>query len=182
MDPSRELLWLWQEVGVLAGSVYHADAARTAASVNASLVAAAMVEEAAAARGATVPRPDVLTYVWLWPGAVPVSSEQLTASVQVPAAMGGDGLFLWGSSDDSHVAGYDAAIEGFLNSTVGPLLTRCEAERARCAAARCSAHGRCSSYAPAHPEAGCAPLAAGAEVHCVCDAGWRGATCDTPAP
>jgi hypothetical protein len=75
----------------------------TATSVNSSLIAAAMVESAAVAAGVQPPpRPDILTYVWLWPGAKPVSAAQLTASLRVPAAMGADGVILWGSSSDAH--------------------------------------------------------------------------------
>ena len=45
------------------------------------------------------PRADILTYVWLWPDAKPVSAAQLTASVRVPASMGADGIILWGAHD-----------------------------------------------------------------------------------
>ena len=79
MGASKELLWLWQEVGVLCGSDYGRSAATTAASVNQSLLAAAMVQSAATKAGVRPlpPRPDVLTFVWLWPGAKPVSEAQV---------------------------------------------------------------------------------------------------------
>ena len=55
MAPSAELLWLWKAVDVLAGSAYLRTPNQTAAIVNSSLVAAAMVEAAGGAR------PDILT-------------------------------------------------------------------------------------------------------------------------
>ena len=175
MEPSPELLWLWQEVGVLVGSEYSADAATTASSVNNSLIAAEMV---VAAGG---PRPDILTYVWLWPDAVPVSAAQLAASVVVPAGMGADGIIIWGSSEDAHVGGYSGTITSFLEAAVGPLIEGCAAHTAQCAAALCSGHGRCSSFDPAAPEKGCLPPASPADVKCVCDDGWTGPKCGTKA-
>ena len=49
-------------------------------------------------------RPAVMPYVWLWPpgtndtssyGNKPAKGLDLAASVQVPAAMGADGVILW---------------------------------------------------------------------------------------
>lgn len=95
--------------------------------------------------------------------------------------MGADGIILWGSSSDAHVSGYDTTINKFLEGTVGPLLKGCEADRAQCAAAFCSAHGQCSNYDAGAPETGCkAPLSAGS-VSCVCDDGWHGSKCDQPS-
>ena len=166
---------------MLAGSDYGRDAATTASSVNSSLVAAAMVEAAAKAAGKEAARPEVLTYIWLWPSAKPVSADQLTASVQVPAAMGADGVILWGASADAHVSGYSQTINGFLKSTAGPLITKCAADRAQCASALCSGHGRCSNYDADHPEKGCSPPESADSVVCVCDAGFAGAKCDKSA-
>ena len=182
MAAAVELLWLWREVGVLAASDYGRSAASTAASVNQSLTALRMAEEAAVANGsgATFVRPDVLIYVWLWPGARPVDTAHLDASVRVPAAMGADGIILWGASADAHAAGYAETVLAFLNQSVGPLLEACAAERAACSASACSAHGRCSSYEPAHPDRGCTPASPTAAGTCLCDAGWRGERCDTP--
>ena len=171
MAPLPELLWLWQSVGVLAGSAYVRTANQTASIVNSSLVAAAMVEAAGG------PRPDILTYVWLWPGAKVASSEQLAASIVVPAGLGADGILIWGSSSDAHTPGYSQTIDSALQSTIGPLIKKCQATTLRCAAAMCSAHGRCSRYDPAAPDNGCADPSPGEAVTCICDAGWSGAKC-----
>jgi len=180
MAPLPELTWLWQEVGVMAGSQYLRSNASTASSVNSSIVAVNLAEAAALAAGKTFVRPDILTYIWLWPSAKIVSDEQLTASIRVPAAMGADGILLWGSSGDDHVSNYTGIITSFLQSTVGPLIEKCIAERTKCAAAFCSGHGRCSSYDADHPEKGCEPLEASQHVTCLCDAGYKGAKCDKP--
>ena len=82
----------------------------------------------------------------VWPSAKPVSAEQLTASIQAPAAMGADGVFIWGSSGDDHVSGYSQTITTFLKDTAGPLMEKCSADREKCATALCSGHGRCSNY------------------------------------
>lgn len=67
MEPSPELVWLWQEVGVLCGSDYSASVTTTATSVNNSLIAAGLVAAAAVAAGRKPPpRPDILTFTWLW--------------------------------------------------------------------------------------------------------------------
>ena len=179
MAPLVELSWLWQEVGVMASSQYMRTANSTADSVNASITAVNLARAAAAAAGKTFVRPDILTYVWLWPSAKPVSAEQLTASIQAPAAMGADGVFLWGSSSDAHVSGYSDTITTFLKDTAGPLMEKCSADRARCATALCSGHGRCSNYDAAHPERGCEPPEDATTVTCLCDAGWQGPTCGT---
>ena len=126
MAPLPELLWLWQSVGVLAGSAYVRTANQTASIVNSSLVAAAMVEAAGG------PRPDILTYVWLWPGAKVASSEQLAASIVVPAGLGADGILIWGSSSDAHTPGYSQTIDSALQSTIGPLIKKCQATTLRC--------------------------------------------------
>ena len=179
MAPAVELTWLWQEVGVMAGSQYMRSSASTAASVNDSVTAVRLAEAAARAAGTPFVRPDILTYVMLWPEAKPVSAEQLTASIRTPAAMGADGIIIWGSSSDAHVSGYDGTITSFLRSTVGPLIETCAANRAQCATAFCSGHGRCSDYNADHPEQGCERLpASAADVTCLCDAGHQGATCD----
>ena len=173
MEPASSLLWLWQAVGVLTGTDYGRTQAVTAESVNNSLIAAAMVEAAGG------PRPDIATYVWLWPGAVPVSSEQLTASVIVPAALGAD-IVMWGSSSDAHVNGYDPTIAHFLKTTVGPLIKQCTTHTTQCAATKCSGHGRCSSYDPKAPENGC-KLPFPADLVCLCDQGWKKKDCSQQA-
>lgn len=160
---------------------YGRTAASTASSVNSSITAVKLAEAAASAAGTPFVRPDILTYVWLWPGAKPVSDEQLSASVRTPAAMGADGIFMWGSSSDAHVGGYAKTITDFLTSTVGPLIEKCSADRAQCAAALCNGHGRCSNWDPAHPEKGCEPPEDASLVTCLCDAGWTGPKCATPA-
>ena len=179
MAPLVELTWLWQEVGVMASSQYMRTANSTADSVNASITAVNLARAAAAAAGKHFVRPDILVYVWLWPSAKPVSAEQLTASIQAPAAMGADGVFLWGSSSDAHVSGYSDTITTFLKDTAGPLMEKCSADRAQCATALCSGHGRCSNYDAAHPERGCEPPEDATTVTCLCDAGWQGPTCGT---
>jgi hypothetical protein len=160
---------------------YGRTAASTAASVNSSITAVKLAETAASAAGKPFIRPDIMTYIWLWPGAKPVSEEQLSASVRTPAAMGADGVFMWGSSSDAHVSGYSKTITDFLTSTVGPLFEKCIADRAQCAAALCNGHGRCSDWDPAHPEKGCEPPEDASTVTCLCDAGWKGAKCESPA-
>eukprot|EP00658_Telonema_sp_P-2_P060663 TRINITY_DN49510_c0_g1_i1.p1 TRINITY_DN49510_c0_g1~~TRINITY_DN49510_c0_g1_i1.p1 ORF type:complete len:341 (-),score=43.97 TRINITY_DN49510_c0_g1_i1:159-1181(-) len=117
-----ELTWLWSEVGVMAGSQYLRSNVSTASSVNASISAVSMAEAAAKSLGEPFVRPDILTYIWLWPGAKPVTMQQLIASVRVPAAMGADGVVIWGSSGDAHVSGYESSITDFLGATVGPLI------------------------------------------------------------
>jgi hypothetical protein len=179
MAPLAELTWLWQEVGVMAGSQYLRSANSTADSVNASITAVNLARAAAVAAGKPFVRPDILTYVWLWPSAKPVSAEQLTASIQAPAAMGADGVFLWGSSGDAHVSGYSDTITTFLKDTAGPLMKKCSADRAQCATVLCSGHGRCSNYDAAYPERGCEPPEDATTVTCLCDAGWQGPTCGT---
>ena len=179
---SPDLLWLWQEVGVMAGSDYMRTSATTASSVNRSIAAVNLAEAAARAAGTVFVRPDILVYVWLWPSAKPVSAEQLDASIRVPAAMGADGIILWGSSGDAHVSGYDDTLTAFLASTVGPLIEKCQTERTLCATSFCSGHGRCSSYDVVHPERGCQPLETDAAVVCLCDAGYHGAACSKQKP
>ena len=178
--PEPELLWLWQQLDVLAPSDYMEDATRTAASINVSLAAVAMSEAAARASGkrASWTRPEVLVYERLWPGAKPVDAAQLAASVRVPAAAGADGIIIWGSSSDAHAPNYEHVLSAFLNSTLGPLLEACEGERARCARTHCRDHGRCASYDAAHPELGCidAKMDATAPV-CLCDSEWSGIDC-----
>ena len=56
-------------------------------------------------RNATGRRPGVFPFVWLWPRAsggfnytVGLKGAELAAAVEVPAAMGADGVILWGSS------------------------------------------------------------------------------------
>jgi hypothetical protein len=57
-------------------------------------------------RNATGRRPGVFPFVWLWPRAsggfnytVGLKGAELAAAVEVPAAMGADGVILWGSSE-----------------------------------------------------------------------------------
>ena len=179
MAPSPELLWLWQAVDVLAGSAYLMTANGTASIVNKSLVAAAMVEAA----GGT--RPDILTYVLLWPSAKVVSNDQMLASIAVPAGLGASGILMWGSSSDAHVSGYSETITSALQSTVGPLIRKCQANVAACGASHCSGHGRCSRYDWRAPEKSCeappSPLTlteeGGEAVACICDKGFSGAQC-----
>jgi hypothetical protein len=159
----------------MCGARMHADgrsAAATASSVNNSLIAAAMVEAAGG------PRPDIMTYVWLWPDAKPVSHEQLVASIAVPASLGGDGIIMWGSSSDAHVDGYAQTITQFLQSDAGPMIKRCAANVVQCRAALCNGHGRCSYYDAAAPDAGCRGPSPADAVTCLCDAGWHGKQCD----
>ena len=108
-----------------------------------------------------------------------MSSEQLLASIAVPAGLGADGVLIWGASSDARVEGYSQTITSALQSTVGPLIKRCQAGALQCAAAVCSAHGRCSRYDAAAPEKGCAGPSPGDAVACNCDKGWSGATCST---
>ena len=56
-------------------------------------------------RNQTGRRPAVMPYIWIWPSGKPNSTRgygekpaqglDLAASVQVPAAMGADGVILW---------------------------------------------------------------------------------------
>ena len=99
----------------MAGSQYLRSANSTADSVNASITAVNLARAAAVAAGKPFVRPDILTYVWLWPSAKPVSAEQLTASIQAPAAMGADGVFLWGSSlSPFSISVWGASLSNFL--------------------------------------------------------------------
>ena len=183
--PEPELMWLWQQLDVLAPSDYMVDATRTAASINVSLAAIAMSEAAARANGtrASWARPEVLVYVWLWPDARPIDAAQLAASVRVPAAAGADGVIIWGSSQDAKTPNYERVLSAFLNVTLGPLLEACEAERAGCAQTHCRGHGRCASYDAAHPEMGCVAAKKGATAPtCLCDSAWAGKDCGLPQP
>jgi hyaluronoglucosaminidase len=194
----RALMWLWAEVDVLLPSLYSRDAADATTGVNDSLVVAEMVQ------AATGIRPLILPYLWLWPHTRLLSPGLLDAGVQVSAALGADGLILWGSYSDvcrgesgggdnstlctqcgqcsttmpvtPNIKGSCENISGFLNGSAGALLARCKDYAEHCAAAACSDHGRCSRNVSA--ELGCS--AGGKPATCICDPGWGGLRCETP--
>jgi hyaluronoglucosaminidase len=178
MVPSAELTWLWQEVGVMAGSEYMKSTNSTAQSVNNSITAVKLAREAAIANGTKFVRPDILTYVRLWPASKPVSDSQLTASVRTPSSMGADGIIIWGASSDARVTGYSNTIESYLKTTVGPLIEKCSITRAKCATDFCNGHGRCSNFDANNPENGCELVHKGVQVKCLCDAAYQGTNCE----
>jgi hypothetical protein len=114
----------------------------------------------------------------------------LTASVAVPAALGADGVILWGSSAgaDFRALGPHPPvnsscvlcrnIQDYVTATAGPLMAECVAERRKCAAALCSGNGRCASTLAAHAAAGVCKRWAGVSS-CVCSTGWAGKDCAT---
>ena len=75
-------------------------------------------------------------------------------------------------------------ITSALQSTVGPLIHKCQANVAACGASHCSGHGRCSRYDSTSPQKSCEAASValtteegGGKVACICDQGWSGAKC-----
>ena len=195
-----ELLWLWRQLDVLIPSDYlwspqfnGREPERAKVNVQMSMHLADLV------LNATGRRPAVYPYVWIWPRAVghfPWSNtsnqtggprgEALAAALEVPAAMGADGVILWGSSagaDFRSVSRYVNSscvlcknIQGYLTSVAGPVMKECVAERQKCAAALCSGHGRCASQFDTDDAVGVCKKWEGVS-NCVCSEGWTGADC-----
>jgi parallel beta-helix repeat protein len=91
-------------------------------------------------------------------GNKPARGLDLAASVTVPAAMGADGVILWGSSSDVHpVNGTSTCtlcgrIQTYLTADAGPAMAACVDDRQQCRTTECSGHGQ----PPAKPSL-CAP-------------------------
>merc|ERR1712039_231178 len=120
----------------------------------------------------------ILPYVQLWPGAQGVTTEILMAAVATPAALGCEGVIVWGSSSDAHVSGYCDSIGEYIRSTAGPLLQQCKSDRQACRRSRCSGHGQCASWDADHAEMAC-DFSSAAAIECICDFGFSGADCST---
>jgi hypothetical protein len=197
-----ELLWLWRQLDVLIPSDYlwapqftSRQPARARVNVEMSLHLADLV------LNATGRRPAVFPYVWIWPrgvGSWPwkntsnytggARGADLAASIEVPAAMGADGVILWGSSagvDSRSVSHYVnnscvlcENIQDYLTSAAGPVMAECVEEREKCAVAECSGHGRCASQFDVGDAVGICKRWRGKST-CVCSTGWSGLDCAT---
>ena len=189
-----ELLWLWRQLDVLAPSDYLWSPQFDGKQVERAQVNVAMsLHLAELVLNATGRRPAVYPYIWIWPRPVDVNktggggarAEDLAASLTVPAAMGADGVILWGSSSgvDSPAAAprcvLCAKIQGYLTSVAGPVMAECVSERQACGAALCSGHGRCASTLDPADALGACKKWKGVSA-CLCTEGWAGADCATP--
>ena len=136
------------------------------------------------------PRPAPAVYPYaraLVEGGRPLSRGQLAAGIQLAAGLGAEGVVLWGSSGDYQAcapAGC-ALVRHMLDSSAGPLVRACVANRDACAAAHCSGRGRCVDYTNASRlEQTCLGDVPPSHVAvaCRCDRGYGGERCARKLP
>eukprot|EP00051_Salpingoeca_urceolata_P012385 m.153468 g.153468 ORF g.153468 m.153468 type:complete len:892 (-) comp17473_c0_seq3:174-2849(-) len=187
-----ELLWLWEAVDVLAPSYYirnaHLPPVNQSAWVSAAVLEAQRCQDKVQASQGR--RPELLPYSGIvYRTSSPPSSEQppypltkgdLAAAVQVPAALGAAGVFLWGSSSDTRDCGKCQVLQEYLTSEAGPVIKQCIENANACSVAHCSGQGRCVSFDASRPEQACLSFDA-ASLTCRCQPGWKGADCSQQA-
>ena len=186
------LAWLWGIVDVLAPSVYPrgtnatAEASRVASLVGEAIRSAELggrwrAERGLVARKAHV-RPAVMPYARAFvqgdpPAAIP--PQLMASSIAVTAALGAEGLVLWGSSADYRGCGRCQLVHDTLHASAGPLVRGCVANRDACAKARCSGHGRCVDDVDEAESTACS--GSGVVINqgaCRCDVGYEGDHCE----
>ena len=129
------------------------------------------------------------------PASVPqpymVDREGVAATIQVAASLGAEGVILWGSGTDTDLCNDISGcvkpncsrcgvVAGFLNGIGGEVISSCVAQRAACAKARCSGHGRCVDSSQLIEEL-CLEPGPSDVGSCRCDVGWRDVNCSTAA-
>ena len=181
---NKRLGWLWQAVDFLAPSIYvhrrpeqqlpksNYTATLTAWTAMAISHMIALADAASVATGGAH-RPKVMPYGSIIyrdlsgakpPPSVPlpymIEREALAATIQVPASLGAEGVFLWGSGDDTNICHPDAGcitpicqrcgvVATFLSvGRGGEVMGACIEQREACAQQRCSGHGRCVDRMP----------------------------------
>lgn len=177
------LLWLWQQVDVLAPSIYPQGtnitqhAAAVASVVSEAIRSADLVASRNSLASATpnpiAHRPAVMPYARALVderGApstkpAPISAAMMNATVHTAAGLGVDGLILWGASADYKTCAGCALVRKQLEQAAGPMIRECVIDRDTCAHRHCSAHGRCVDGAAA----------------CRCEAGYSGDHCNANA-
>ena len=192
MQDNTALMWLWQLVDVLAPSIYPqstnatSEALRIADAIQGAINSVNLLKKARKQNPQTNSRqqqiklPAVMPYARaLMSGnpAAPFNAATLATQVQVAAGLGAEGIILWGASNDYHGNGC-ATIEKDLVSLAGPTMQKCMENRAACAAAHCSGHGRCVDFTLERLEETCLSEAP-ASVSCRCDQGHSGTDCAT---
>lgn len=104
--------------------------------------------EAARLRDAYAPGAPVLPFAWSFyhDGHTILTPADAAIELAAPPLNGADGVVLWGAA-----AYYNetAALESYLNATLGPLAAETVASTCACAAQRCSGKGACT------PQGGC---------------------------
>ena len=210
---NARLGWLFSAVDFLAPLIYVTQRPeQRSPSQNLTAWAAAAVgnaisvaDEVAAAGGK---RPAVLPYGSIVyrdlspapPPSVPQPFMEdrvgLAATVQVPAALGAEGVILWGSGSDTNICHPNAGclqpicercgvLAAFMDGSshggggsggAGEVMASCVSERAACSRKRCRGHGRCVDADLALIDTVCVREAtSGGE--CRCDEGWSGHDC-----
>jgi len=174
---NTDLVWLWSLVDILAPSIYpSSNVTRDALSVQQTIAGAIyssnLVQPPAK-------RPAVFPYARAFfapPGETPFTKEVLAEQIQMPAGMGVDGVILWGSSNDYHGNGCAALSKEM--ATVGPIVEKCIANRAACAAKKCNGNGRCVDYNNQTLERTCLDAIDGhSNATCRCSPGYGGDGC-----
>lgn len=188
------LLWLWDAVDLLLPSIYprkgEAPAtalARIAGIVTESQRSSDMVAARRRERGDSEGRapPVVMPYsralaIGCETPPVPITPEVLATQVQLVAALGVEGVILWGSSDDFQDRASCEIIEKVITGFAGDAIGACVADRERCAASLCSGKGRCVDNAALELSSLSSLCVAGAtawNATCRCDFGSAGDDC-----
>jgi hypothetical protein len=107
---------------------------------------------------------------------IPFTRGILAAQVQVPAALGVEGVILWGSSSDYHQAGCQM-IEDEITGFAGPTIAQCIQNRELCAKQHCSGHGRCVDLDESALVSNCITATATAAASCRCSQSYKGEAC-----
>lgn len=114
----------------------------------------------------------------------PLTSADLAATIQLPAALGADGVILWGSSSDVRNCSECQVIESYIESTGGPRVQKCIENRAKCSKTYCNGHGHCQDWsADMNVEDACMTQTTldnreTSVPSCRCFAGWSGDGCE----